>query len=65
MNDRDIARHAIAAEEVAYLAVGIAPAELTDAERLTFRRRLSDAAGDIVTDILQRRGDEIAIGGAS
>ncbi|GDX83952.1 hypothetical protein LBMAG42_57630 [Deltaproteobacteria bacterium] len=65
MNDRDIARLATAAEQVVYLAGGIAPAELTEAERLSFRRRLSDAAGDIVTDILQRRGDDLAFGGAS
>ena len=55
MNDRDIARIATATEERVYLLLGIAPAELTAEEAKALASRLSNAAGDIVTDILQRR----------
>lgn len=55
MNDRDIARIATATEERVYLLPNYAPGELTSEEAKTLASRLSDAAGDIVTDILQRR----------
>ena len=59
MNDRDIAQIATATEERVSLLPSIAPAELTAEEAKTLASRLSDVAGDIVTDILQRRRTEV------